>query len=101
MQALPFRLPLSLIFIESIHGETRKRLANSRPARLAFQLEARRQRTTILSNVSRDTERFPDRFAELKTRRSFASSNRRSRAAISLLARQTFQETSGTQWQKN
>jgi hypothetical protein len=100
-QALPFRLPLSATFIESIHGGTRKRLANSRPARLAFELEARRKRTTILSNVSCDTERSTDRFAELKTRKSFDSSDRRSTAAISVVARQTFQETSGTQWQKN
>jgi len=100
-QALPFRLPLSATFIESIPSETRKRLAKSPPARLAFQLEARRKRITIFSNVSRDTERSTDRFADSKTRMSFDSSDRRSTAATSFVARQTFQETPGTQWQKN
>jgi hypothetical protein len=101
---LPFRFPLSGIFIESTHGKTRKRLANSQPARLAFQLEARRQRTTILSNVPRKTERSTTRFAKLQTRKSFDSGDRRLSAAVSAIpfvSRRTFQETLSTQWQKN
>jgi len=98
--------PRPVIFIESIHGNTRKRFANSRPARLALQLEARLTPTTISNNVSRQTRqpdvRYLQSFVGARhavplpgARQPFDFSVRRSGS------RQTFQETSSTQWQKN
>jgi len=84
-----------VISIESIHGKTRKHLANPRPARLAFQLEARLTQSKILSNVSRQTKQAITRYAELEARKLFNFSVRFRGS------RQTFQETPSTQWQKN
>jgi hypothetical protein len=83
-----------VIPIESIHGETRKHLANPQPARLAFQLEVRLTQSTIFSNVSRRMNQ-PIRCAEFEARKPFNFSVRFAGSG------QTFQETSSTQWQKN
>jgi hypothetical protein len=80
---------------ESIHGKTSNRLANPRPARLAFQLEAQPGQSTILSDVCHHTEDPVIRSAELKARKHFNPSMRSS------LSWQMFQETTTTQWQKN
>jgi hypothetical protein len=76
----------------------RKRLANSRPARLAFQLEARHTQSTILSNVFRPADQPITRCAQLQAWKLFNWSERSDYGAGS---GQTFQETSSTQWQKN
>jgi hypothetical protein len=91
----PFPHRLAVISIETIHGKTRERLANPRPARLAFQLEARLTQSTILSNVPGQTKQAITRHAELDTRKLFNFSVRFSGSE------QTFQETLSTQWQKN
>lgn len=72
----------------------RKRLANSRPARVAFQLEARLTQSTILSNVS-SAEHRSIRYPQLQAAKLFNSSDRCNSPW------QTFQETLSTQWQKN
>jgi hypothetical protein len=81
--------------IQSIHGKTRKHLANPRPARLAFQLEARLTQSTILSNVAGHSKHTVIRHAELE---AWKLSNLRAWFRGSW---QTFQETPDTQWQKN
>jgi hypothetical protein len=58
-------------FIESIHGGTRKRSANSRLARVAFKLEARLTQSTILTNVFRHAEHPFIRSADLKACKLF------------------------------
>jgi hypothetical protein len=73
----------------------RKRLANPRPARVAFQLEARLTQSTILSNVTRHAAHPFFRYAELDAWKLF---NSREVGGGSWL---TFQEKSSTQWQKN
>jgi len=87
--------PQPVISIQSIHSKTRKHLAIPRPARLAFQLEARLTQSTILSNVARHTKHSVIRHAELE---AWKLSNRRAWFTGSW---QTFQETADTQWQKN
>jgi hypothetical protein len=73
----------------------RQHLANLRPARLAFQLEARLTQSTIFSSVARQIKDPVTRCAELEARQLFNFS------VSSTGSRQTFQETSSTQWQKN
>jgi hypothetical protein len=73
----------------------RKHLANPRPARLAFQLEARLTRSTIFSSVARRITVPVTSHAELEARQLFSFSGPLTGS------RQTFQETSSTQWQKN
>ena len=61
---LSYRPPV--ISTKSVYSETRKRLANPRPARLAFQLEARLGHLTVLSNSSRHTEHQTIRYAPVE-----------------------------------
>ena len=84
-----------VITIQSIHGQTSNRLANPRPARLAFKLEAQLSQSTILSHVFRHPEDPIICLAELKSAKTFE------RSIGSTGSWQTFQETSTTQWQKN
>lgn len=84
-----------VISSESIHSQLRKHLAKPRLARLALQLEARLPQFTILSSVFRQTKNPTSQAARLEADKLFNFSVRSTRS------RQTFQETSGTQWQKN
>ncbi len=84
-----------VLSIQSIHCETCKRLANPRPARLTYQLEARSDHFTIFSNVTHHNEHQIFRYARLKAPMP-ADPNYRSTSLW-----QTFQETRNTQWQKN
>jgi hypothetical protein len=82
-----------VIINQTIHSKTSNRFANSRPTRLACQLEAQLDHSTILSNVCPE-------IADLIVRQlgSFETFNP---GAGSSSSPQTFQETATTQWQKN
>jgi hypothetical protein len=72
-----------------------RRFANLHAASIALELEARLLQFTILSNVSRHAEQTSSRYVQLRTWKSFDSSDR------SASPRQMFQEKLSTQWQKN
>jgi hypothetical protein len=84
-----------LISRKPIHGEMLMRLAKPRPARLALQLEARLSQSTISSNVFRHSEHPVRCNAKLEAGKSLNFATR------SAGSRETYQETSSTQWQKN
>jgi hypothetical protein len=96
--------------ITSFRGERRKRLAKPRPVRLAYQLEARPceivgarhavplphfGQFTILSNVTRYLASTGYGQAPMKAKKFSTDSTR------STSYRESFQETTSTQWQKN
>jgi hypothetical protein len=84
-----------LVSRKPIHDEMLMRLAKPRLARLALQLEAPFSQSTILSNVFRYSERPTRGNAKLEAGKLL---NFAARFAGS---RETYQETSSTQWQKN
>ena len=84
-----------VVIIQPIHGQTSNRLANQRPARLAFKLEAQPGQSTILRNFCRQTKDPIIRYAELKALKPFNPS------AGSISSSQKFRETSTRKWQKN
>ncbi|MDQ2936295.1 MAG: hypothetical protein M3R67_02180 [Acidobacteriota bacterium] len=80
--------------IQSIQRETHESLANQRPARLAFELEARRSHFTLFTDVSHHKEHRIIWYAKLGARRPCQQEYR-------FAYGQTFQETTSTTWQKN
>jgi hypothetical protein len=93
LQRLPNSQPL--ISRKPIHDEMFMRLAKPRLAGLALQLEAPLSQSTILSSVFRHSERPTRCNAKLEAGKLL---NFAARFAGS---RETYQETSSTQWQKN